>query len=241
MKILISPAKTVKEGSAPYETLPVFGEEGNRILSELSAKSTEELMNIWKCSEKIAQLNQKRLESKDMLMPAILRYTGMQYKNLSFEAMGKDGKDFANQNVMILSSLFGILRLQDGIPAYRLDFMSHLEIDDNNLYTYWGDRPYQEIKDKQMINLASKEYSDLITPYLKETDHMTDISFLNEKGKAQSTLVKQARGKFLRWLCENGITEVEKMKLFHEDSFTFCNVLSEESHLVFVKSPLQKK
>lgn len=241
MKILISPAKTVKEGSAPYATLPFFQKDGNRILSELSEMNVEELMNVWQCSEKIAQLNQKRFKSTDMLMPAILRYTGMQYKNLSFETMNEKERNYIYEHVRILSSLYGILRPQDGIPAYRMDLMSRLKLDGKNLYAYWDNRPYSEIKDNEIINLASREYSELITPYLKDTDHLTDIVFLNEKGKVQSTLVKQARGLFLRWLSVNEITEVEKMKEFHEDGFAYCNNLSDDSHLVFVKSPLQKK
>lgn len=241
MKILISPAKTVKEGSAPYAKLPAFQKEGNRILSELSKKKTEELMDVWQCSEKIAQLNLRRFESTDILMPAILRYTGLQYKNLSFETLNEKAKNYLNEHVRILSSLYGILRPQDGIPANRLDFHSQLKVEDKDLYAYWNNRPYSEIKDPEIINLASSEYSELITPHLSESDYMTDIVFLNEKGKAQSTLVKQARGKFLRWLCENEITEVEKMKLFEEDNFVYSNDLSDDSHLVFVKSSLQKQ
>lgn len=241
MKILISPAKTVREGSALYQSLPFFSKEAERIFSELSLKDTEELMKIWQCSEKIALANQKRTKSTELLMPAIERYTGLQYRNFSYASLDEAGKNYVHEHVRILSSMFGILKPLDGIPSYRLDFHSRLKIDGEDLYTYWKDRVYSQLNDSILINLASKEYSDLISSCLKPSDKMVTIVFLNEKGKAQSTMVKQARGKFLRWMSENQVTDIEGLKVFCMDDFAYCKDLSDDASLVFMKSSLQKK
>lgn len=242
MKIIISPAKTVLEGNGTYKDLPVFYDEANKIVSLLRKQDLSSLMKIWNCSEKIAAVNQRRLNSfSDSHMAAIERFTGMQYKNLQYETLKDKEKKYIEDNVCILSAMFGILRPSDGIPEYRLDLRAELKINGKDLYGFWQDKPYNNLDDHYIVNLASKEYSDLITPYLGESDCMTSILFLSEKGKSQSTLAKQARGRFLRWLAVNDVKTIEKMKEFTLDNFMYSQEKSDDTHLVFVKCPLQKK
>ena len=79
MKIILSPAKkmiTDTDSIAPGG-LPEFIDKTLEIQSWLNCKSKEELKTIWKCNEKIAELNFNRLQNMDiyhMLTPAVLSY-----------------------------------------------------------------------------------------------------------------------------------------------------------------------
>ena len=63
MKIILSPAKKMivdNDNIAPVE-LPAFIDKTADILSWMKSKSKEELKNIWKCNDKIAEQNFSRL------------------------------------------------------------------------------------------------------------------------------------------------------------------------------------
>ena len=59
-------------------------------------------------------------------MPAIRRYTGVMYDAIEYESLNKKQmKDF-NDNVLIMSGLFGIVRPLDMIPGYKLKMGARL-------------------------------------------------------------------------------------------------------------------
>jgi hypothetical protein len=79
MKIILSPAKKMKVDTDSYEIqgMPVFLEQTESILRWLQSRSHDELKKLWKCNDKIAEQNFKRLEQMQLyknLTPAILSY-----------------------------------------------------------------------------------------------------------------------------------------------------------------------
>lgn len=240
MKILISPAKTVMEGEGPYDTLPSFLSETETILQEMRLKSIAELQEMFACSTKIAAVNQTRYQNMNLhehLMPAWQRYTGMQYRNLDVSTLSDDAKVYLKQHLRILSAFYGILRPTDGITAYRMDFNTYVKVQGyRNLYEYWKDLPYSTVWNEQLICLASDEYAKLITPYVRNGQMITIrfVQMKNGKTVSASTLAKQARGRFVRFMAENAIEEVEALKEFRE-GFTFAPELSDDNVLTFLK------
>ena len=142
---------------------------------------------------------------------------------------------YLDSHLRILSSFYGILMPFDGIREYRLDFNGL-----TTLYQFWGDLIYRELfKDKDtIINLASKEYSILLEKYLQPTDVFINVNFLNlEKGqyKVKSTFSKMARGSLTRYMAENDIEDVEAIKKYNGLGFAYCQELSNNNSIVFVK------
>lgn len=242
MKIIISPAKTVREGTGAYCSLPIETGKTQAIVDCVKHMDMEELMHMWGCSEAIAQMNLKRFETMDLhenLMSAIERYTGMQYKNLDYGSLSEEGKAYLNDHLRILSSFYGLLKPDDGIVTYRMDYNAKIEVNDTgSLYAYWGSIPYDLIDDSVIVNLASDEYAKSVLPYIKEEDTMITIRFLqnrNGKLRSASTLAKQARGKFVRFMAENGIEDVNELKQFNDNGFVFDEELSDESAFIFIR------
>ena len=68
MKIIISPAKKMKENSDlfPVDGLPRYLNETKRLCREIQKLSLEESRELWKCNEKLARLNYKRFEKMEI-------------------------------------------------------------------------------------------------------------------------------------------------------------------------------
>lgn len=240
MKIIISPAKTVKEGQGQYGSLPQFLIQAEQIRKEVICKDVPALMQMWGCSEKIAEVNQKRfvqMELCENLMCAIERYTGMQYQNLDYASLEEAQKAYILKHVLIPDAFYGLLKADDGIVPYRMDFHAQIQIRGHkDLYEYWKDLPSSLIEDDLLINLASEEYAKAILPYYSGT--AVTIRFMQQKNgklRSASTLAKKARGMFVRWMAVRGIESAEQLKDFDLDGFHYEKDVSDKTCFVFVK------
>ena len=130
----------------------------------------------------------------------------------------------------------------DGVSPYRLEMQAKLEIDSaKNLYEYWGDRLYKEVRDSSgiIINLASKEYSKCIEKYLQPGDRYISCNFFEEQeGKLvqKGVYCKMARGEMVRFMAEKRVEEPEGIKDFAVMGYQYAKELSSEKEYIFVRS-----
>ena len=170
MRIILSPAKKMRydENGPAYRDLPVFLSDAEKIKASLKEKSFSELKALWACNDKIAEQNIERLSSMDLrekLTPALLSYDGIAYQYMAPTVFETEMLSYVQEHLRILSGFYGIVKPMDGVTPYRLEMQAKLEVDGaKNLYDYWGDRLYKEVRDSSgiIINLASKEYSKCI-------------------------------------------------------------------------------
>ena len=246
MIIIISPAKKMKaeDDVLPYKQMPVFVKDAEIILNYLKSLNYNKLKQIWKCNDKIAALNFNRIKDMNLygkLSPAIFAYEGIQYQYMAPGIFTYDELSYAEEHLRILSGLYGVLRPFDGVVPYRLEMQSKFnEWDYKTLYEFWKDKIAVEIqtKDKIILNLASDEYSKVISKYLA-----SDVRFINcvfgeiiegriiEKG----TLAKMARGEMVRFMAEYFIEGIEDIKKFDRLNYKFSDKLSEKNKLVFIR------
>ena len=236
MKIILSPTKTMVNKEGQYETIyPLFLKESDILVKKLQALSLDELKTLWGCSEKICLKEYQNIQSLDLyhhLTPALEAYNGLVFKYLKRDLTERD-KDYLNSHVYILSGLYGILRMNDGVRPYRLDMGDAL----GNLYEFWGDKVYPVLKDDVIVNCASCEYSLTIKPYV-ESYHWIDVDFWeyeNNQYKTKGTFAKMARGALTRYCAQNKIESIDALKDFKELGFIYQDTLSDEGHIVFIK------
>lgn len=244
MKIILSPAKKMKVETDILETigLPDYIDKSVEILEWIKGKSKEELKILWKCNEKIADQNFKRLETMDLyrnLTPAILAYEGIAYQYMA-PAVFEDGHfEYVQDHLRILSAFYGVLKPMDGVTPYRLEMQAKASIGGApNLYEYWGDCLYYAVKDESrtIINLASKEYSKAIEKYLSPEDRYITITFVElsgEKMVTKGTYAKMARGEMVRYMAEKKIENPEGIKSFNRLGYKFRADLSSATEYVF--------
>lgn len=247
MKIIISPAKKmqVKNDDMPWREAPVFRREAGELLELLQSFSEEELGKLFKANDAITHENYLRYAQMDLdsgLTPAVLAYAGIQYQHMAPQVFTGEEWEYVCRSLRILSGFYGVLRADDGIVPYRLEMQAKLKTDvHRDLYGFWGDKIYRELAgDGQavILNLASKEYSRAVEPYLRPGDRFVTCVFgtlKDGKVRVKATEAKMARGEMVRFLAGLRASEPEEARAFEEMGFAFCEERSTDCEYVFLK------
>lgn len=248
MKIIISPAKKMNMSRDSYEVtgMPCFLADTKILMQEIKKLSLAEAKALWKCNDKLAELNFRRFAEMDpekCLTPAILSYEGLQYQHMAPEVFTDRALSYVQEHLRILSGFYGVLKPFDGVVPYRLEMQAGLSVaGKKDLYAFWGRRLYcrlmEDNEDGVILNLASKEYAGAVEPYVKTPCRFITVSFeedVDGKRKQKGTFAKMARGEMVRFLAENGIEDIEGVKRFTGSGYRFREELSGEWNYVFVK------
>lgn len=254
MLIVISPAKTLDFDYININTPmsePRFLEKSKFIMDELKKLDVYSLSKLMKISDKLATLNRDRFEewteNLDKAKQCLLAFNGDVYRGLDVGSFTEEDLFYADSHLRILSGLYGVLRPFDGINPYRLEMGTKIKVKgEKDLYKFWGndlrDSLMKELSnhsEKVLVNLASHEYfksvegieniSDVrvITPTFKE--------WRNGKYKIISLNSKRARGLMTRYIIQNQIDNVEIIKDFSEEGYTFSEEMSEDNQWIFIR------
>jgi len=253
MKILISPAKSINEKAikSSDSTIPMFQNEAQKIVKNLRKLKVDDLKQLMSISEDLAQLNWKRYKNwkksdseSEELISAGFAFSGEVYRGLDLASLNSEDLEIATKNLRILSGMYGILKPNDLIYPYRLEMgtrFSPIE-EQKNLYEFWKDKLAKTLKkelekEEIIINLASNEYfkaidvkqikNKIITPVFKE--------FKNGNFSIVMMYAKHARGAMARYLIQNEITNIEELKLYNIDGYSFDANQSTANEWVFVR------
>lgn len=234
MIICCSPTKTMKSMSKFEATEPYFLEEVEQLVALMRDKQVDDLMKFYKCNEKIAAQNKARWQSFDLHAKnnAGLCFDGLQFKRMQMHDWSQDEWLFAQEHLMIMSGLYGMLRVMDGISEYRLDVENPLMVDGMKLTEFWQSKICNILKDEIIIDCCSKEYSALLP------EHKISLCFYVEKQgklKVEATAAKMARGSFINYCVKNKVNDLLSMHAFNEMGFKFRKDLSDNQNLVFVR------
>ena len=238
MKIIISPAKSLdfdSELNSQNVSVPKFLEKTLAINSILQQKSPSDLMKLQSISEKLSDLNWKRnLEfsrnhNDDNSRPAIFAFNGDVYEGLDVKTLDVKKIDFLQNNLRIISGLYGVLKPLDLIQPYRLEMGTKISINGSaNLYEYWSNDITKFLSDELLsseflLNLASNEYfsaidkskinSEIISPIFKD--------FKNGKLKIISFYAKKARGMMVRYVADHLIDSYDNLLSFNYGGYIF--------------------
>ena len=126
------------------------------------------------------------MELEKNLTPALLSYEGIQYQYMAPNVFSREAWDYVQKNLRILSGLYGVLKPLDGVVPYRLEMQAKVRLGGKrNLYDFWGCKLYEQVIDQSrtIINLASKEYSKCVEPYLQPEDRFITVSYTHLCGK----------------------------------------------------------
>ncbi len=214
---------------------PFFLKEANELLEAMKSYSDKERKKIWNVSDALFQrTNQMLLETKSMSgkTPALFAYQGLAFQHLSANALGQKELDYLEEHLCILSAMYGVLKPMDAVVSYRLEMQAFLP--SGSLYSYWKNKLKEYFQQEEIINVASKEYSDTL---LKDYDgKVTHILFGHlEKGKLKTkgTLAKIGRGDLIYSMTERKIEEVNKLRNSF-DHYWYREDLSDEEHIVYL-------
>jgi cytoplasmic iron level regulating protein YaaA (DUF328/UPF0246 family) len=252
MKLLISPAKSLNfENDVPTKRSSdaQFLKLSEIISKELKKLKVLEIENLMSISNKLAVLNYERFQDwklpfeENKIKQAIFAFDGEVYNGLNANTLQENQLDYLQSNVRILSGLYGILRPLDLILPYRLEMGTKISVKNNkNLYEFWKQTLTKHLikentNDEVIVNLASKEYFDvidkksiknkIITPEFKD--------YSNGKLKMISFFAKKARGLMVRYAIDNEINNPLDLKNFNVENYIIDESLSTDTKWVFTR------
>lgn len=246
MRVIISPAKKMNTDTDTFDIggIPEFIDDAEVLMNRIKKLSFLEAKELWKCNDKLAQLNYERFQKMDlrkMLTPAVISYEGLQYQHMAPVIFTAEALSYIEKHLRILSGFYGLLRPFDGVTPYRLEMQAALSVNGcKDLYDFWGERLHKSLTDGDgiVINLASKEYSRCIEKYITPNERFITVEFgelTGGKVKQKGTFAKMARGEMVRFLAENAVCDPEGIKEFHEMGFSYVKELSDKEKYVFIK------
>ena len=253
MKIILSPAKNLTDNSngTTAGSIPIFEKEANQLIKDLKKLKKVGLQELMGVSMDLAEQNARRFNSwkKASLQPeqaikAVYAFDGEVYRALNVRTLADNLLPKLDENVRILSGLYGILKPMDLIYPYRLEMGTKFscKADQKNLYEFWGNKVTTALKkdlkkDEVLINLASSEYYKVLQTNLIKNKVITPVfkEFKNGSYAVVAMYAKHARGAMARYLIEHNIDSIEELKMYEVDGYQYNDLLSTDKDWVFTR------
>ncbi|KAL6758781.1 hypothetical protein V8C86DRAFT_2587819 [Haematococcus lacustris] len=253
--VILSPAKSLNEAPAmrpdlPEASEPMFPDDTATLVKQLSGLDAQQLRALLKdVSASIAGLNQQRYAHfySQPALPCALAFDGPAYKALEASSLDAAGLHWAQDNLRILSGLYGLLRPLDAIRPYRLDMGTKLATPRGpSLYAFWSNKVVatinQELQQQQqhqgrpsfVVNVASQEYWKAVSS--ADTALAAPVYTCSFPGPA--VYAKQARGAMARFLITTQADSPQQLRQFtgNHGEWQWDDSTSSEFVLVFVRN-----
>ena len=262
MLIVVSPAKKLDyDSTVPVNEYSMPGMLGQSqvLVDTLKKYSPQQIATLMGLSDKLASLNAVRYGEWSLpftdsnARQAVLAFKGDVYAGMDAYAFKKSDFTFAQKHLRILSGLYGLLLPLDLIQPYRLEMGTKLKNPNGkNLYEFWGngitdalntDLAKQKSKLPILLNLASNEYFKSVNKKALEATIITPV-FKNEKAgiyKVVGIYAKRARGLMVNYVIKNRINDVEKIKAFDVEGYSYNAAMSSANEWVFIRAEGDKK
>lgn len=259
MLIVISPAKNLELGldlpkGSPATTEPRLLDHSEKLIAAARKLSVKKLMELMDISQALAELNQERYHewspdhAPEAAQPALMVFRGNVYQGLNAESWEPATVKRAQEQLRILSGLYGVLRPLDRIRPYRLEMGRALKIGRaNSIYEYWGatiaellNADLKAAGTTTLLNLASEEYFKSVqTKALTPGTQVITPLFLDEVKsgfRPMGFFAKRARGLLARYVLEHpGIETEEALTKFDVEGYKFAKAESKPGHPVFTR------
>lgn len=255
MIIILSPTKIFREYEEEqlleYKPLK-YKEQTDKLVERLAKLKVEELEKLMKVSKKIALCNYERFthfnEPQQKGYYAADYFYGEAFKGLDTLTLSESARAYMKDHLKILSGLYGSIGALEVIQPYRLEMGTRLSATKgDSLYNIWKSLLTEEIlaqlahteKEQVLINLASDEYSKALDlKQISKSYPVINLHFKVKKGEEYKVIgmhAKRARGLMARFICKQQIQEVEQIKNFNMEGYSYSQELSEGNNWFFIK------
>jgi len=255
MLFLLSPAKTldyetpVRAPVLKKATDPLFTDRAAELIDLLRRKTPAQVASLMALSDKLAALNVARYAAWQPeatpanSKPAVLAFDGDVYDGLDAKTLQAADLAWAQEHLVILSGLYGVLRPLDRLQPYRLEMGTALATPrGKDLYAYWGDTVAEHLnerlageKNPVVVNLASVEYARVALRKALAA-RVVDCQFEEGRGgehKVIGFFAKRARGAMARWAIEHRVRRPAQLQAFDGLGYAFAASVSTPDRLVF--------
>ena len=147
MLTVLSPAKKLSKDcfvKTDQFHKPQFLDESKALVGKMKKMTPTDFMSLMTISENLAELNWERMQNWDEKFnpensrEAIFSFKGDTYSGLDADSLSDQDLNFAQENIRILSGLYGILRPLDLMKPYRLEMGTSFANKKGKLFTNIG-------------------------------------------------------------------------------------------------------
>ncbi len=249
MLAIISPSKTQDFSECGIKTFSETRQlaQTQELVDLLKNKTQSQISKLMSLSDKLSKLNFDRFKSfntpftLDNAKQALLAFKGDVYNGIDASSLSVDDLKFAQNNVRMLSGLYGVLRPLDLIQPYRLEMGTRLSNQNgSNLYDFWGSKISEVLNEDEqdlIINLASNEYYKSIDKKVLKANTL-DIVFKEKKNGSYKVIgiyAKRARGLMVNYIVRNRITDPIALKDLSDEGYRFDETLSSDFVWVYTR------
>jgi cytoplasmic iron level regulating protein YaaA (DUF328/UPF0246 family) len=253
MLVLLSPAKSLDYDTpvpVPQHRTPAFAAQAHELVKLLRQLSVGQLGELMSISTALAELNHQRYAqwsprfSAKNSRQAIFAFNGDVYDGLDAYRLTPEQLEWADEHLVMLSGLYGVLRPFDWMQPYRLEMGTALpNAKGKDLYAFWqpavarylnqrladqGDAPL-------LVNLASQEYAKAVDR--KRIDAPIVDCVFEEGGpkgwRVVGLFAKRARGRMARFIIEQRARQLDDLRSFAQDGYRYVAKASTADTLVF--------
>ena len=255
MLFALSPAKSLDyqtplpRAALNRATEPLFMAQAAALIDCLAPLTPPQIASLMDLSDELAALNVGRYaawsphSTPANSRPAALAFDGDVYGGLDARSLKPAQLDWAQNHLLILSGLYGVLRPLDRLQPYRLEMGTRLANPlGADLYTFWAstvpDYLNQRLAEQRtpvLVNLASQEYFRAARRS-QLAGRVVDCVFEEWHGgeyKVISFFAKRARGLMARWAVQHSVASVKRLQHFDVEGYAFEAAASAADRLVF--------
>ena len=232
MKILFSPSETKYKTSTDQYIdknsfiFPELFEKRMQIINlyqnYINNASNEQLMKLFGTKKQtVVEYYKGDLLDKSVLK-TILRYDGVAYDYLQYNQLDQKAQEYIDQNVLIFSNLFGVLRAGDiGLPDYKLkqgEKIDNIAVEKfyNQHFTPMLDEYLQH---SDILDLRAGFYEK----FYKIAKPYTTMKFIKD-GKVVSHWAKAYRGIVLKTMAQNKIQNTKELMDMQIENLTIVEI-----------------
>ena len=247
--IIISPSKNLNLDSESYTSItskPLFSRKTIQLVKKLKDLNVSQIGQLMDISNNLSKINHERFQhfhDPEIKKPAAYIFSGDTFQGLSIRSLDESSIVYAQQNLRILSGLYGILRPLDVIQPYRLEMGTNmLSILGTDLYKFWEKEivsslinDFKNSKGKFLFNLSSNEYFKSIN--ISKLDfNIVNFDFKKKKGDNLSPIgmmIKKLRGAMAKFIIEEKVSNINAIKKFSNYGFTFHSLNKKGNSFLF--------
>lgn len=236
MLILIAESKTMLpcDGVAAGRR-PVFDARAGELMLSLSELDAAELSREVKISLSLAGKLRGMIRDfpdKSTGAEAIRAFTGVVFKAFDYGSLSEDARRRCCGDVRIVSSLYGWLRPDDVVKAYRFDFTSRVAPDGGSLAAMWQEAVTRQLLE-ELRTSGETEVLDLLPGDAARCIDWKRVQAVAEVRKADfietgaggkertpnSGRLKTLRGRLLRQIVTEGIKNFSELTSVSSESY----------------------
>jgi len=175
--------------------------------------------------------------------PCVFTYDGPAFQGIDAATVTQEALEYMQDNLRILSGLYGALRPLDRIEAYRLEMITQGVLPGApKMNEFWREDVTKSVAStleerpedaRVLVNLASDAYAKSVdTAALPEGTRVIKCVF-HDEGRVVTVFAKRARGLMVRHLCVVGASSVDDICSFDAEGYQLKDVSADGNTIVF--------